>query len=317
MRAADSLTGLRSVRTMRMMRRRRQRGIALLLVLWAIALLALLVAQMIGDVRLQARVARLRVNQTQGELAAQGGLALAVAGLSATRPGQHWIADGRPYAAQVGTARLTIRSWSEKGKVDLNVADGTTLRRLFVCAGASEESAQRIATEIQSWRTANNATANQVFGINAASDRAYQQAGRVDGPMHAPLTHPETLRQMLDMTTPLFHAVSGAVTVWSGEASIYTEVASPLALCAARGTTLEAANALVARRWQSNAAGSTDPGPVVEVVSTATLPNGASTRLSAVLMLTGGSAHGATNAAADEAGERGAAPYLILDWNEA
>lgn len=67
---------------------RRQRGAALLLVLWVLALLSVLLGGLAGWVQLESRQALWHRQHTQTVLAAQAGVALAMAD-------RHWIADGR------------------------------------------------------------------------------------------------------------------------------------------------------------------------------------------------------------------------------
>lgn len=298
-----TMKGVRPYQQRRVSSHSKQNGVALLMVLWSIALLSLLLVQLVGDVRLESKLARLRLDRTRAELSAQGGIATAVAALSNVQMNRRWIADGRPYTTVVDNdIHLETRIWSEKGKIDLNAAPANTLKRLFVCAGDSAAHATRVADEVQDWREP-----GELARAQGAKTAAYRAAGRRDGPREAPMQHPEELEQVLAMSPALFEVVSGAVTVWSGNADIDTNLASPLALCAAHGVAPEQARAALQEKWRGdgNTNAASDAGPLVNIVSEATLPNGAHATVSAVLLLRDGD-----SAAAN------ALPYMILDWKE-
>jgi len=279
--------------------RRKERGIALILVLWASAVLALLLAQMVGDTRVTSHAARLRLDTTRAELAAQGGIAIAIAGLSA-QGRQRWAADGRTYrmpmwhssggAPDIANAdpaiHLAIQAWSERGKVDVNTSDALTLRRLFICAGGDPTQASQLANTIQAARRSRGGTLMQT---------------------------PDALQQVSGMPETLFEAVSDAITVWSGSPKPASELASPLALCAGSARSMPDATANVRQHWQhwQHAADALDdPGPVIDIVSEAQLSNGVKARLSAVVMLHSGDDTTTSSLPSSSA------PYTILDWHE-
>ncbi|TLG91598.1 general secretion pathway protein GspK, partial [Pseudomonas edaphica] len=57
---------------------KRQRGAALLMVLWALALLGLIMAGVVDTLRLENRQSAFSLQQTHARLAAQAGLALTI-----------------------------------------------------------------------------------------------------------------------------------------------------------------------------------------------------------------------------------------------
>ena len=292
-----SLTAFLSLAVFRPRRASRQRGIALILVLWAMAVLALVLAQMVGDSRLESHAARLRLDTTRAQLAAQGGMAIAIAGLTALGP-QRWAADGRSYrmalpGSQSNDETLAIQAWSEKGKVDLNTAPAATLRRLFICAGDAPSHAARLADNIQ----ASRATSANSSGT--------------------PLAMPDALQQIPQMSNALYHAVAGAVTVWSGNIEPDVALATPLALCAnppsGMMSSMADAQTAVRRHWQRRIDMLGDAGPIIEIDSEAHLANGVTARIAAVVML---SVSDTTNVSALSTPSSTSVPYYILDWHE-
>jgi general secretion pathway protein K len=133
-------------------RRRRDRGVALLLVLWLVALLAATV----GAFALSART-----EQLQGQVLARGlevrgaaraGLEYAIARLAETDEKRRWIPDGREYRWRFGDADVALRIVDEQGKVDLDMADAGLIASLLRQLGSDPQDAQRIAGAIVDWR---------------------------------------------------------------------------------------------------------------------------------------------------------------------
>src|SRR5471030_1710899 len=91
-------------------RMKRQRGAALLLVLWALALLSVLLGGLAGWVQLQSRQALWLRQHTQTVLAAEAGIALVMAD-------RRWIADGRDIELTFDDAQLHVSLRSERGKL--------------------------------------------------------------------------------------------------------------------------------------------------------------------------------------------------------
>ncbi|SBW79954.1 general secretion pathway protein K [Pseudomonas veronii 1YdBTEX2] len=124
---------------------RRQRGAALLLVLWVLALLSVLLGGLAGWVRLESRQALWHRQHTQTVLAAQAGVALAMAD-------RHWIADGRERLLTFDDAQLHVSLRSERGKLYLVNAEAHDLTRLALACGASPAQAAQVAKALDARR---------------------------------------------------------------------------------------------------------------------------------------------------------------------
>ena len=79
---------------------RRENGFALILVIWVLALLALLGAEVAANSRSAAVVSRNRLDLAQLQASADAGIALAVMGLLDPIVAARWQADGRIYNRQ-------------------------------------------------------------------------------------------------------------------------------------------------------------------------------------------------------------------------
>ncbi len=131
-----------------------QRGAALILALWALALLSLMMGAVVQAIRLENRQSAYELQHTKAQLAAEAGLALAIQALT-TSPAT-LIADGRPYALSFDDAQLTVKVYSERGKLDVNFASADSLARLTQYLGASPAQANQIAAEISTRRASSN-----------------------------------------------------------------------------------------------------------------------------------------------------------------
>jgi general secretion pathway protein K len=103
-------------------RRSSESGFALLLVIWVLALLAVLAASVAADSRSEAVIARNRLTAAQARALADAGVALAVMGLIDPNPVTRWRADGHPQSIQYGDGSATLAVEDEGGKIDLNSA---------------------------------------------------------------------------------------------------------------------------------------------------------------------------------------------------
>lgn len=191
---------------------RQARGVALLLVLWLIALLTAL----IGGFAMTARVENLQGHVlSRGVVAGQAaraGIEYALARLGDTDQRRRWLADGRTYAWSFGEAKLEIRVVDEQGKIDLNAAQPALLAALFRTLGVERAEADRIAGAIVDWRDVDTLT--QPGG--GAEDGDYAGAERPYGAKDAPFETTAELQQVLGMTPALFARAAPHLTVFSG-----------------------------------------------------------------------------------------------------
>ncbi|KTC21900.1 type II secretion system protein GspK [Pseudomonas viridiflava] len=167
---------------------KRQQGVALLVVLWVLAVLSLLLGGLAGWVQLESRQALWLRQNTHALLAAEGGLNMAVQGLLDPAQRKRWVADGRPVALRMDDTQLLVSIRSERGKLDLNSAPAADIARLLQACGASRNLASSIAQTVE--------------------------AQRDDG--QAPLRVVEEIRQLPGMTQALYTRLLPEVTLWSG-----------------------------------------------------------------------------------------------------
>ncbi|NHN68207.1 general secretion pathway protein GspK [Pseudomonas fluorescens] len=157
----------------------------MILVLWAVAVLGLLMAGVLSNVRIENRQSYNELQRSRALIAAESGIALTVKNLL-NDPGA-FIANGEEHQYDLDGTRLTFTARSEHGKLDLNFCQLEHFERLLRFMGASQHEAA-------------------VFS-NQLSRR------RVEG---KPLGHLEELLNATSMSADLYQQILPFVTLWSG-----------------------------------------------------------------------------------------------------
>lgn len=278
--------------------KRTQGGAALLLALWATVLLAALLVALAAASRSHSQAALYGAEHVRAELAAEAGLARAVAGLRAPDATQRWVPDGRPYTFAFDGAQVTVRIVDVNGLVDLNAVGPQLLTRLLASTGADAGDADRLAQAIVAARE--DAAGHFGARTQAGSWRGIEQLARIDG-----------------MTPARYAQLAPVVTVYSGRNFPDASYAGPLVLAALRGESLAQARIDVAARRQrpagigagnGMAAGSVTGGALVagyggtvaRVFSVAQMPDGGTAAVDATLRM-----------ALTQTSLR---PYKVLSW---
>lgn len=196
------------------MNRERNRGVALLLVLWLVALLVATVGAFALSARTEQLQGQVLARGLQSREAARAGLEHAVSRLMQADPQRRWVPDGREYQWRFGDADIAVRIVDEQGKVDLDMADANLLAALLRQLGSDPQQAMRVAGAIVDWRDADTLT--QPSGGAEAPD--YAAAGRDYGPANMPFESVAEVEQVLGMTPALYARLAPLVTVYSGRA---------------------------------------------------------------------------------------------------
>ncbi|MCB1554467.1 MAG: general secretion pathway protein GspK [Xanthomonadales bacterium] len=193
--------------------RTRQSGIAFLLVLWLLALLAIV----LGAFALLARSERLMARQTfegaKARYAAEAGISQAVYALSWPDPAQRWMPDGRVYTFQFDDAEIEIEITDETGKLDLNQADQEILTRFFEVHGLETVDASALAAAVIDFRDPDD-----LITPGGAEDDDYEAAGLPYGAKDAPFDLVSEVQQVLGMSYALYQEIEPSLTVWSMQA---------------------------------------------------------------------------------------------------
>lgn len=274
----------------------RTRGVALIFVLWLLALLTLLLGSFALITRTESLQARHLFDTTRARYAAEAGINQAAWALALPDPTLRWLPDGREYRVQFEEAEVSIRVTDESGLIDLNAADVQTFVNLFVGAGVELTQATAIAESILDWRDGDD-----LKMLNGAEDADYRAAGYPYGAKDAPFDLVAELQQVMGMSHELYQRVAPALTVYSGQAVPNLSFAPALVVQALLGMGPPEAASLVQQRqsWVPGVDQTNfilpDGTPLVaeggtgtySIESRATLPNGAYTELRVTLRLGG------------------------------
>jgi general secretion pathway protein K len=130
-----------------------QRGFALLLVIWVLALLALLAAGVAADTSSETVIARNRLDIASARDAAESGVSLAILGLLDPDPTKRRPADGSLENFQFGNTIVAVSIADEGGKIDLNTAPANLIGGLADELGIDASDRDALLAGIASRRT--------------------------------------------------------------------------------------------------------------------------------------------------------------------
>lgn len=290
----------------------RQRGVALILVIWVIALMSILLGSFALIARTENLESRHLIDGVTARYAAEAGLERAIFGLHEANPLDRWVGDGRPYDFTFDNADVQVSLYDESGKIDLNSADGKTLQNLFTSVGVPLDRAMALSDAIQDWRDPDDIPRPQ-----GAEIQQYQAAGLKYGPANGPFRTLSEVQQVLGMNYALYTRIEPAITIYSGSGEPNPAFAPFAALRAMPGMNDDLARQIIAARQQiqpglGQATGLTLPdgtpivvttgGNTYTVKSRATLANGTSSTIDATIRLGGVAAAGK--------------PYTVLSWHD-
>jgi len=290
----------------------RQRGVALILVIWVIALMSVLLGSFALIARTENLESRHLFDGTTARYAAEAGLERTIYELRNPDPNTRWVGDGRPYQFDFDTAHVEVAITDETGMIDLNTADDALLQGLFMSVGVDPDSAVALSDAIQDWRDADDIPRPR--GAEAAE---YQAAGLAYTPRNAPFQTDSEVQQVFGMNYDLYTRIEPAITIYSGGSVPNAAFAPFEVLMAMPGMTQELAQQIIAARQQLPpgqiaTAGLTLPdgtpimansgGNTYTIKSRATLANGASALIDASIRLGGVGV--------------GGRPYTVLRWRD-
>jgi general secretion pathway protein K len=182
---------------------RGRRGFALIIVLWTIAILALLIATVLADARGEAKLAATLRGQAVARAAADGVIAGTI--LDLLRTGA--TASG---LRRFGSARVAVGLTDFSGRMNPNLASAVMLGALLVQLGVPPNNAENLGAAIVDWRTP---------GLSASPHGAkapeYRAAGMTYGPPGRPFENLDELAYVLGMTPALLAALKPHLTLWS------------------------------------------------------------------------------------------------------
>jgi general secretion pathway protein K len=216
---------------------------ALISVLWGIALLSIVAASFLSAGGVSYRLAHNAVEIARTDAVADAAVNRAVLALLDPQLDRRWRTDGVAQAFNFDGTSLKISIQDELGRIDLNHADASLLIGLFKSAGLDLQSAGKLVDKILDWRDANPAKR-----LNGAKEQDYRMSGHAYRPRNGAFQSVHELKLVMDMTPDLFRRVEPALTVYSGRPFIDPRLAPAEALLALPSMDSAKVAALVAAR---------------------------------------------------------------------
>ena len=270
-----------------------QRGIALVAVLWVVAILALVAAVFMREARTEIALTRNLAEEAKAEALAEAGVnraILVLLGLDETIP---WRVDGAAFAFDYGDGVVHISLQDEGGKIDLNRAGDAVLQGLFTSVGVGQDAAQHLVDAIADFRDADG-----LRHVNGAEDAEYAKAGLPYDAKDAPFAATEELLQVFGMTPEIYARVAPYVTVYSPRRDVNLATASAAVLAALPYLSPDRVRAIIEQRTADAGSGRRFRVIAVTVLVEATTAEGGTVTREVVLRRSGG----------------GTRPFDIVKW---
>ena len=200
-----------------------QRGFALVLVLWVLTLLALMAGSFAKTMRRDSSVSLALKNNAQISALSESVLSWTAAKILASTPEQPWLVDGTIYQIlRQDGSQIRIKAVSEAGKIDINVAPQPLLKAVISTVTTDLWAEQKLLNSILDWRDADDDPRP-----HGAEQKQYQEAGLNYQPSNAAFQSLDELRLVLGMEPDIFAKISPYLTVYSGQANVNLQNASP------------------------------------------------------------------------------------------
>lgn len=128
------------------------RGVILVIVLWAVAMMTVMVAALSAGVRKDSGLAEIETDRLKSQMLVEGAVEVAAAKLLAGQDAARSLADGRPYRVDMGAGIVETRVRDAGGLIDINRADAELLTGFFGAIAGSDKAAEALARQIVDWR---------------------------------------------------------------------------------------------------------------------------------------------------------------------
>ena len=194
----------------------KQNGIALVLVLWILALLSVIALAYSGMTRTESQLTGNIIRSAKAKARAEAGFWFAVHDLIKPVNERRLSPDGSSVHLSAETGqKLTIAIQDESGKIDLNKASQNLLLGLFKANGLDHEQSTYMIDALLDWRDKDN-----LQRANGAEDSDYSEAGLAYGAKDGTFNSIEEITQIRGMTPQLFKKLKPAITIHSMQARI-------------------------------------------------------------------------------------------------
>jgi len=218
-----------------------ERGFALLLVIWVLAILAVLAVGFAAGTRSESRLARNLLEAARARALAEAGVARAGAGLFENDPQRQWRADSAEHAMSFEAGLVRVRIDDENGKVDINLAPPELLSNLCLELGIDPDVCTGLIDGVMHRRRV--ATPASTPRPQRPQPQPSFQPGRAIGLGASPVAElqvaafaaVEELRQLPGIDQVTLDRLRPFITVYGQRAQVDASVAPPEVLLAIPG----------------------------------------------------------------------------------
>lgn len=204
------------------MTRQAQTGLAMVIVIWVLSLLTIMAGSFALSMRRETVVITAVKEGAEALAFAEMGVIIAEQMLLA-KGDKQWLTDGSIYQVKYRGADIRVRSLSEQGKIDINKASESILLSMMRSTSVEETARQEeVVAALLDWRDKDDNV-----HINGAEKEQYENAGLTYHPANKDFQAIEELQLVLGMETTLYQELEPLITVYSGQAEVNQQLASP------------------------------------------------------------------------------------------
>jgi general secretion pathway protein K len=198
------------------------RGVALIMVLWVIAILTVVVFEFCFAMRTEVHITNNYKEELQCYAMAEGGIQRAITELiykhdprvqqirrtlisqEGSQDKEEWVADGRSYPLPFNQGTCEIRIMSEAGKVNINLVSESMLRKIVGQLGLEGEAKDTVVDSILDWRDPDD-----FHRVNGAETDYYQSLKEPYNCKNGNFDSVEELLLVRGVTSDLFYGSKG------------------------------------------------------------------------------------------------------------
>lgn len=236
-----------------------QKGIALMMVIWVLAILMVIVFSFSFMARTETLSTLSFKNSVEKKFLAEAGIERAIMEIYyrslykdqtiILEGTEVWKTDGTPYKNQLGEGYYTISIVNESGKIDINKASDLLLRNFFVNYGLTADQADSLVDCIMDWKDRDD-----LYRLNGAESDYYMSLPKPYRAKDAPFDTLEELILVKGMTYDILYGnqekkgIIDFLTVYSKTNRININAAPFEVLMAIPGMTPEIADMIIEYR---------------------------------------------------------------------
>ncbi len=233
---------------------RQRDGFALLLVIWVLAILAVLVASFAAATRSETQLSRNLVDGARARALAEAGVAEAIAALIGQD--RAWRHDGTPHLLTLAGGKVRVRIEDEAGKIDLNAAPIEVIGGLCTELRVEPGTTTALLNAVAARRASAGAVAPPLAGPAPSLADAMRQTAA-----GAAFVTVEQLRHIPGVDATTVARLRPFLTVYAKSAAINPELAPREVLLAIPGIDPAQVDGFIASRARRGAAAAAALGP--------------------------------------------------------